>query len=297
MHPSLSLWSRPGTVDIHTHPDGLDSLEIRGAFGNAQIFLQGAHLTGFRPRGLREMLFVSRQSHFKPGKAIRGGIPLIFPWFGPREGHPDAPMHGLVRTRAWRVLDIEVPDQGAARVVLGLESCPETLAAWPHPFKTQIEFRMDSTLRIAWRIENTGSDSFTFEQALHPYFPVADIHSARVLGLQNAHFIDKTSGGTLCTDAKQEVRFTQETDRLYLDTRAALILEDPAAQARLTVTKSGSDSSVVWNPWIEKAASLADLADDEWQNFVCVEQVNAKHNAVTLAPGAVHEMDAEYRLA
>jgi glucose-6-phosphate 1-epimerase len=295
MNSSLSRWLKPGAIDISHSPAGLASLQLQGAFGSAQFFLQGAHLTRFHPRSQNEMLFVSAQSHFAPGKAIRGGIPVIFPWFGPREGHPESPMHGLVRTRDWELTDIKVPDNGSASVTFQMQSSPETLVLWPHAFALKLHFTLGETLHIAWEVSNTGSTPFVFEQALHPYFPVADVHHARVHGLHHCRFLDKTAGPELQTDLHENVRFTRETDRLYFDTEAPLVLEDPAAKQRLLISKKGSRSSVVWNPWIAKAAALADLADDEWQKFVCVEQVNAKHNAITLAPGEQHRMEAEFR--
>jgi glucose-6-phosphate 1-epimerase len=242
------------------------------------------------------MFFVSTQSHFTPGKAIRGGIPVIFPWFGPREGHPDSPMHGLVRTREWELTEVHVPAAGAARVTFRIESSPETSAVWPHAFALELRFTLGDTLHIAWSTHNTGTDAFTFEQALHPYFPIADVHRARVHGLHGARFLDKTAGPELQTDSAEAVQFTRETDRLYLDTETPLVLEDPAANRRLVITKQGSQSSVVWNPWIAKAEALADLGDAEWQAFVCVEQVNAKHNAIRLEPGTQHRMEAEFRV-
>jgi glucose-6-phosphate 1-epimerase len=297
MNPTdLSRWERPGQIEFHTSAAGLTCLDLAGPFGTAQFFLQGAHLTQFCPRQQREMLFVSRQSHFAPGKAIRGGIPVIFPWFGPRDGHPESPMHGLVRTREWDLIDVKVPDTGPASVTFAFHSNEETLGAWPHPFDLQLQFQLGATLRILWEVRNTGPEAFTFEQALHPYFPVEDIHSAQVTGLRGASYLDKTAGPDLQHDTAESVQFIRETDRLYLDTSGPLTLENPAGKTRLRITKAGSQSSVVWNPWIAKAAALADLGDEEWQRFVCVEQVNAKHNAVHLPTGAAHTFTAEFSL-
>lgn len=274
--------------------DGLPVYQISGGFGSARFSTQGAHVMEFTPAGQPPLLFLSRQTALSPGKAIRGGIPVIFPWFGPREGHPESPMHGLVRTRPWEILGIDVPEEGPARVRMGFESSAETLALWPYAFSLSLEFTFSWDLAVRWETRNTGASPFVFEQALHPYFPVADVHSASVHGLQGTAFIDKTDAFRLKTDTADSVLFTTETDRLYLDTRAELSLEDPASRSRLLFRKQGSGSSVVWNPWSAKAAALADLGDEEWREFVCIEQANANRDAVTLSAGGIHVLEARY---
>lgn len=246
------------------------------------------------------MLFVSAKTLLTPGKAIRGGVPVIFPWFGPRTAHPESPMHGLVRTRPWNVTEVSVPDgtttpdKGAAVVRFECSSDSDTLAIWPHEFRLELEFRLGSSLKITWQVHNIGSSPFEFEQALHPYFPIQDVHTASVIGLKNTAYIDKADHLNLKIQAEPVVRFSGETDRLYLDTAAELTLDDPASKRRLRISKTGSHSSVVWNPWIAKAASLADLGDEEWQEFVCVEQVNAARNSVQLPAGNTHTFTATF---
>ena len=282
-------------VTYSESPEGLPLLSLKGTFGTALFSPQGAHLIEFTPRGQPPLLFVSRQTHLTKGKAIRGGVPVIFPWFGPREGHPESPMHGLVRTRDWKINALEIPKEAPARVRMGFDSTPETLCLWPYSFSLSIEFVMGEDLLIRWATRNNGDQAFIFEQALHPYFPVSNIESSTVRGLYNCQFIDKTDSLRLKMDQEESVYFTGETDRLYLDTAASLSLEDPASRSRIWIEKTGSKSSVVWNPWIAKAASLNDLDDEDWRRFVCVEQANAGRNAVTLAPGEVHTFEARYR--
>ncbi len=293
--PDYSRWNRAPHVSVTHSAEGLPLFDIQGAFGTAQFSPQGAHLITFTPAGGEPMLFLSSKSHLAPGKAIRGGVPVIFPWFGPRAGHPESPMHGLVRTRPWAVDAIAIPETGPASVRCSFASSEETLTHWPHPFELELEYRLGDALEIHWLVRNTGPHPFRFEQALHPYFPVEDVSSACVRGLQGASYIDKTDNLRLKEDPASAVTFTGETDRLYLDTTADLLLEDPASKSRLVFHKTGSASSVVWNPWVAKAASLPDLADEEWRNFVCVEQVNAARNALELAPGTVHEMSVTIR--
>jgi glucose-6-phosphate 1-epimerase len=290
----LSQWLENKRIAFSESPGGLPVFEIQGDFGSARFSPHGAHLMEFTPSGQPPLLFLSKRTALTPGKAIRGGIPVIFPWFGARQGYLESPMHGLVRTRLWHLAEMDVPAEGPAKVRLTFASNAETLAIWPHAFALSLEFIFGEDLAIRWESRNTGNADFVFEQALHPYFPVADVESASVHGLQGAEFVDKTDTMRLKTDSADAVFFVGETDRLYLDTASVLSLEDPASRSRIVFGKAGSLSSVVWNPWIAKAAALADLDDEEWKEFVCVEQANAARNAVTLTPGEVHLFEARY---
>ena len=293
---NLSRWSRPGSVDFETSQEGLVTAQIRTPKVSARFAIQGAHLIEFSPFCGKPLLFVSQKTHFAPGKAIRGGIPVIFPWFGPREGHPKSPMHGLVRTRDWSLDHLEMREDGSARIEFGFRSTDETLALWPHPFELRLAFELGAELKIEWRTRNTGTSVFSFEQALHPYFPVHDIATASVEGLAGVEYIDKAAQLLVKRESSEPIRFVAETDRLYLDTDSECVLKDPSGHRELHIEKSGSKSSVVWNPWIAKAAALADLDNEEWRHFVCVEQANASRNALPLAPNETHLFQVRYAL-
>lgn len=294
LQSDYSHWQLLPNITITSSTEGLPLILLEGHFGSAKFAIQGAHLIEFTPKAQAPLLFVSSKSHFAPGKAIRGGVPVIFPWFGPREGHPEAPMHGLVRNRPWTIDSIEVPDLGPAKVCFSFVSDAETQAVWPYAFRLKLEFTLGVALEIRWTVENTGREAFSFEQALHPYFPVQDVGQARVLGLQGASYIDKSDHLQRKLDTAPAVTFAAETDRLYLDTDRTCVLQDPAAARELVFEKQGSHSSVVWNPWIAKAAALADLDDADWRRFVCVEQVNAAQNAIQLPPSAAHIFAVRY---
>lgn len=281
-------------ITFSESPDGLPLFELRGDFGSARFSPQGAHLIDFTPSAQPPLLFLSNETALTPGKAIRGGIPVIFPWFGARVGHPESPMHGLVRTRIWEVLKIDVPDKGPGLIQMLFEATPETQAIWPHSFALNVEFTLGEALLVRWETRNTGKIPFNFEQALHPYFPVTDVGSASVEGLRGAEYIDKTDAMRLKKDIMDSVIFSAETDRLYLNTEETLTLEDPGSASKIILEKTGSKSSVVWNPWIDKSATLSDLGDVEWKQFVCVEQANAAQNSVLLPAGCVHIFEARY---
>jgi glucose-6-phosphate 1-epimerase len=281
---------------------GLARLEIETAHATAHIYLHGAQVTHFAPRfphapatSARDVLFLSASSHFTAGKAIRGGVPVIFPWFGPRDGQPGGAMHGFARTQTWEIENAQLDASGCVEMVLRLESNDATRALWPHRFVMRHRIRIDAALTLSLHVENSGTEEFVFEEALHSYLAVVDVHGVNVEGLAGCEYIDKTSGGTRQRDDAAIIHFTGETDRVYLHTGARCIVHDPRGQRRIRIDKEASATTVIWNPGRAKAASLADLGNDEWLRFVCVESANVAENQIRLAPGEAHTMTAIIR--
>jgi glucose-6-phosphate 1-epimerase len=275
---------------------GLERARIDSARGEAHIYLQGATVTHFQPRGAAPVLFLSSRATWAAGRAIRGGVPLIFPWFGPHGSHPKAPMHGFARTRAWRLLDSQVID-GTVVVELGLEDDEASRAsAWPHAFQLRYRVSVGDALGLALEVVNTSSQAFSFEAALHTYLSVGDVRAVAITGLENTTYIDKVDGMARKRQGTEPLRLTGETDRVFVGTRSRCVLEDRVLTRRLTVDKSGSATTVVWNPWSAKAAGIADLEPEDWRRMVCVETANAADDAVTLAAGQRHVMTATIRV-
>jgi glucose-6-phosphate 1-epimerase len=269
-------------VRLDLHPSGLERIEIDTPACRAELFLQGATLTRWAPAGAREVLFTSPSSAYAAGKAIRGGVPICWPWFGPREG---APQHGFARTAPWRLERADV-DGDAVVLELALDGDGST-PAFPHAFALRYRVRVGAELACALTVRNTGEAAFTYEDALHAYFAVRDVRRVRVRGLEGRPYLDRAGGGSIARDAEPAAfGFAAETDRLYLDAPGAIELVDD--DRTITVTKDGARSTVVWNPWVEKARAMADLGAEGWTGMVCVEPANARSDAVTLAAGAAH---------
>lgn len=288
----LRRFEIPGTAVFTDHPGGLVALEITAPAATGRLFLHGAHVTDWQPTGADTVLFMSSRSHFAPGKAIRGGVPLIFPWFGARAGDAKAPQHGFARTASWAVESISPSaDQGVA-VVLRLDDSEQTRASWPHAFTARFRATFGATLTMALEIENRSAGPMQFEEALHTYLVVSDVQKIAVRGLENTEFIDKVNAAARKRLGPEPLTFTGETDRVFLHTTSTCTLEDPGLRRRIVVEKSGSNSTVVWNPWTAKAKAMSDFGDDEWPHMLCIETANAGENAVTLAPGATHTMTA-----
>lgn len=286
----------PNALRFENAPGGLVRAVVATPAAEGELYLQGAHVTNWTPRGRRPVLFVSSVSEFAPDKPIRGGVPVIFPWFGPRgEGRP-GPIHGFARILDWTVESAEL--RGDEGVAIGLALAPNdvTRAFGFGDFHLRFRVTFGAELTMELEVRNASAEPLSFEEGLHTYFAVGDIHQVSVSGLAGTTYIDKTDGAKRKTVGSEPLRIAKETDQVHLDTTAACFIDDPAWSRRIVVEKSGSNATVVWNPWIAKAKSLPDMADDEWTGMLCVETVNALDNAIHLAPGGTHAMRAMVRV-
>ena len=267
---------------FETGNGGLPCLRIASPACEGEIYLHGAHVTHFQPRGHEPVLFVSSRSNYADGKPIRGGVPVIFPWFGPRADDAAAPMHGLVRTRSWDVEGVTRAGDGV-RVVM-TTATPDA----------QVRFAVTFAAALAMElpVRNASSQPLRFEEALHTYFAVADVRAITIDGLGGTEFLDKEKGHSRFRQAEPRLKLAGVTDRVYVNTPATCVIDDPGKSRRITIAKEHSASTVVWNPWDEKIKTMADLDPSEWTKYVCVETCNVKENAVTLAPGAPHTLRA-----
>lgn len=251
-----------------------------------ELVLQGGQVTAWQPAGARPVIFLSPRAIVAAGKAIRGGVPVIFPWFGPHPTDPNAPQHGFARTAPWELTGAAETADGAA---LDL-----SLAAEGFALSYRVEFGAD--LRLSLDVRNTSDREASFEEALHTYFAVSDVERIAVSGLEASGFIDKTADMRRCPPAGAPLRLTGETDRVYLDVPDRLAVADPGRNRSIVIEKSGAASTIVWNPWPEKAAAMSDLGAGNWRGFVCVETGNVADNRIRLAPGAAHVMSTRISL-
>jgi glucose-6-phosphate 1-epimerase len=267
---------------------------ISTAAAAGEIYLHGAQLTSWRPAGAEEVIFLSRHSQWEPGHAIRGGIPVCFPWFRNKADDPKAPSHGFVRTKAWQ-LDAVEKNGEAATVSLSTQSDESTRAWWPHDFHLLQRLTVGAELTQELVVSNTGTAPLRFEEALHTYYRVGEAESVRISGLDGVAYLDNTDANR---EKRQEgdIVFTAQTDRAYVETTHAVEIEDPSMQRRIRLEKQDSRTTVVWNPWSTGAQSLADLGDDEWRTMACVEASNIRAFAVDLAPGEQHIMKTVIRI-
>lgn len=283
-----------GIAEIVEGNGGLPKVHITTPQVSGDIYLHGAHVTSWKPSGAEEVLFLSSQSRWEHGRAIRGGVPICFPWFGGKSDDPTAPAHGFVRTKEWRLESISQVG-GAVTVSMFTESDESTNRWWPADFRLVYRATFGPELGLELQMCNTGRTTLRFEEALHAYQRVGDIQQARLRGLDGIPYLDKTDSNRKKMQYG-EIAITAETDRIYLDTAGAIELDDPVINRATHVLKENSRTTVVWNPWINKAQALSDLRDDEWTQMICIESSNVSDFAVDLAPGQQHTMKAVVRV-
>jgi glucose-6-phosphate 1-epimerase len=260
---------------------------VANRHATATIALHGAHVMAFQPHGHQPVLWVSAKSAFRPGKAIRGGIPVCWPWFADHPTDRTKPAHGLVRAAPWSLVGTEVVEEDATRVRFRLADDDATRALWSHRFELELAVTVGGSLDVALAIRNAGDAPFTSGGALHSYLTVADVTQVAVHGLDGCTYVDKVN--RLAREVQRgPVRIDAETDRVYVDTTGECVIDDPGLRRRITVAKAGSRSTVVWNPWRAKAASMADFGDDEYPGMVCVEAANAGDDVVSIPAGGRH---------
>ena len=273
----------PSALHFELDQHGMERTIIKTPAAEAIIYLQGAHITHYQPAGAEPVLFLSSKSNFTPGKAIRGGIPIIYPWFGSKQDDPTAPMHGFARTSQWRV-DFAQPIGDMMQLGFTL--------VLPHHSNLRFIVTIGPRLNIELRVTNASSAPITFEEAFHTYVAVFDVRNAFVQGLAGATFIDKTDQMQRKVDEASMVHLQAETDRVYLNTDSTCRVFDIPAGRCTKIIKTSSATTVLWNPWIEKSKKMSDMGERDWQRMVCIETANAADNAITLQPDQTHQMSA-----
>lgn len=270
-------------------PGELPVVEVRNTQATATIALQGGQVLAFQPHGHVPVLWLSQHSYYAAGKAIRGGIPVCWPWFGPHPTDAGLPAHGFVRTAVWDVVGSEVVAEGATQLRLALTDNQHTLSLWPHAFRLELVITVGAVLQVELAVHNPGTQVFSYGGALHSYYAVSNIGNVQILGLEERSYIDKLDPEQLKRQAGPII-IDQETDRIYVDTTDQCVVDDGGLRRSIVIAKAGSRSTVVWNPWIDKAQRMADFGDDEYRSMVCVETANAADDTVRVAPGAVHRL-------
>lgn len=278
----LRTFEIPGRVAFVRGHGGLTKINVSTGRSTAEIYLHGAHITGFQKNGEPPLLFMSRLSRFAAGQPIRGGVPICFPWFGPRAG---SGVHGLARITEWELAAASaVPADG---VTLRFRLPPNAAGNdWP-PFDTEFAVTVTDRLTMELITTNQAADKiFAFENCLHTYFAVGDIARVTLAGLQGVPFLDYAAGAGGARRAENDaaLRITKEINRVYLDTPGAVEIRDEILKRTIRVEKFNSQSTVVWNPWTTQKMP-DDFDPAEHRQMVCVESGNVKQGQLSLSPG------------
>ena len=300
----------PGVLGFEKTASGLVAARIASPAAEATIYMQGAHVTHWKPAGHAPAIFLSQRAEFAPGKPIRGGVPIVFPWFGDRHDGKAGPQHGFARISVW---ELAFAAMAGDDLHLAFTLAPNQLShslGFDH-FKLGYRVTVGRTLTLEMTVANDSGNGgarpgqmsaaevaalgapLVFEQALHTYYAVADARRVAIDGLGGATYIDKVDDFKRRVQPPGALKFEGRTDRPYLNTAATCVLHDPVGGRKITVVKSGSNSTVVWNPWKEFTATMADMEPDAWLHMTAIETANVGENAVTLRAGETHTMRAD----
>ncbi len=270
-----------GRVAFLDGQNELPMLEISTAWSTAELYLHGAHVTQFKKKDEPPLLFMSQCSRFTEGQPIRGGIPVIFPWFGPREG---LPQHGFARLLTWDLKELVPAADGSVSVRFRLPDCPE--ASTLPPFSADYIVAVKDFLTLQLLITNLSPDEvLTFENCLHSYFEVGDCTAISIHGLEGASYIDRVDNFARKTQAAHPIRIDSEVNRTFSNAPGPVEIHDARFGRKILVEKQGSASTVVWNPWIAKSQQMPDFGNQEYERMVCVESGNVAPNEIKLPPG------------
>lgn len=278
----------PERITIKTGHGGLRYFELRRNGAEAHVYMHGAHVLHYQPARQAPVLWHSGKSFFEPGKPIRGGIPVCWPWFGAHPEDATRPMHGLARITEWSPAASSATADATA-LTLKLSDLQGIEA------KAELKVILRDDLQISLTTTNLGKEPLQLSEALHSYFAVSDIRTVSVTGLDGEQYIDTLPASRPVLKQTGPVTFTEETDRIYINTTRECTIDDPNMKRRIRIAKTGSQSTVVWNPWIDKSVRMPDYGDNEYTEMVCVETVNCGPNALQLPPGERHTMTAWIR--
>ncbi|MES2735209.1 MAG: D-hexose-6-phosphate mutarotase [Verrucomicrobiota bacterium] len=277
--------SLPASITLSEAIPGYPTFTVNHATCTARVALNGAHVMEWTPTGHSPVLYLSPEAVLEPGKPIRGGIPVCWPWFNAHPSDASKPMHGFARNRPWTLMEASESEEGV-KMSFVLCSDAATHELWPFEFEAHLTVILGAKLDVSLQTINKSGSEFAVAEALHTYLTVGDIAQVTVKGLAETTYLDTVGERTL-RHQTGDITFDQEVDRQYFS-GGTVVVEDPALGRKLTVEKNGSGTTVVWNPWIEKSKRLGDLPDEAYHQFLCVEAANAGEAAVTVPPGGAH---------
>jgi len=283
-------------VEIVAGKGGFPVIKVNNEHAKATISVYAAQVISFQAVDQTEdIMFLSNKAYYQEGKSMKGGTPICWPWFGPDPEGKGRSSHGFVRNRMWNLREVASAQDGATKIVLGLTDTPETRAIWDFAFDLETAITVGKSLTIELITCNTGDKTFTITQALHTYFKVGDINQVQILGLADNKYIDKVDSGQK-KNQSGDISFDRECDRIYLNVDPEITIDDGELGRKIKVSSTNSKTAIVWNPWATISANMADLEDNDYQNFVCVETANAANEVIEVAKGSEYKLAANYAI-
>jgi glucose-6-phosphate 1-epimerase len=285
----------PGRIEFVGGEGGFVFLRVVNDQASAVISLYGAQVLSYVPgKQTVDMLFVGENAYYVDGKAIRGGIPLCWPWFNKRAGYPEHPGHGIARIGFWSVTNIQQIDHNTTQIHLSFNNTAYFAELWPYSNDLAMVITVSDSLELEIITTNTGNESFTITQAFHNYFRIGDIEKIAINGLSNVDYIDNLDQHRVKRQF-EAVSIHDATERIYSSIDNRLSIDDFNLNRKITIDSTGTKSVVIWNPWTTISKTMPDLTDNDYRHFICVETGNVGANAVTIEPGQTQSMSCIYR--
>lgn len=275
--------------------DGIDIIRVENQYASAEITTFGGSVLSYVPKGHQDLLWVSGSAVYDGSKPVRGGIPVCWPWFGKAETS-GLPAHGFVRSMLWRLQQVDQSESGVVSVTLACESNAETKKYWPYAFKLLLNIQIGSALTLSLTTHNLNSEEMCITEALHTYFSVGNPEGLIVSGLEGAVHLDKLVDDAAPETQDDVVEVHPAKDSVYLDQVGKAVIEDKHNNRRIVIEKSESQSSVVWNPGPDIVQGFADIDNDAWLEFVCVESGNVLDNVVRIPAQSTHTLSVQYSI-
>ena len=263
-------------------------LQITSKRSFCEISLFGGQILSWRPiTQEHEVLWKPRVDKYVRGRAIRGGVPICWPWFGAHPTNQNLPGHGYARITNWKLASIDECGDGVTEVRLILGDSDLASSYWRFEVSLELKVIIGSTLNVELTTHNKGMQEIEFTEGLHTYFHVRDISNVEILGLENADYIDLVNQNESRTQCGA-ILFDGEVGRIFLENYATCIIRDEGLKRSISIEKSGSKSTAVWNPGLQIASKMDDVGSLGWRNMVCVESANALTDKITLAGNKKH---------
>jgi len=276
---------------------GFPFILIRNHSATALISLYAGQVLSFLPTGEGEdLLFLSPKAFYDAGKAIRGGIPICWPWFGPDPKGLGRPSHGFVRNGLWAVSGTQAASEFETKIKLRFLETEQSESFWQQPFSLDLEISVGNTLTLELTTRNMGDKIFSITQAFHAYLHVGNINQMQILGLEGIKYSDNLDSHTQKLQMGA-VTVTGEVEHIYTNVRNELIIDDSVLNRQIRIASSSNKTAVVWNPWTTKSEKLPDLENDGYQRFICVETGNIVTDVVEIPPGNEFSLLTNFRIS
>ena len=285
-----SKFAAKGNIFFKKGGDNLIIAKIENKYSSCEISLYGAQVLSFEPNGEEDVLWMSKKSFFEKGKAIRGGIPVCFPWFGPHKSDSEKPQHGFARLIDWEVDHVINRSDSSTQLILKCSNNEYTSKLWPFEFEAKLIITVSDQLEVALEIRNKGQESFEYTDALHTYFRVSDIEDISISGFKDAQYHNGLLDDSIKIQNEKLLHFHKEENRRYIAHSNECTIFDKNLERNIHISKNGSYTTVVWNPWEETTKKISDMKADGYKTMVCIEAANAYDDFIRLLPGESYTM-------